>query len=335
MTGKNDAYSYSIHPNHTVWTSSKVFLLHPFSCCLNSFLASFVGDALHFQTVASTPKHAFSTPPQWQETARGFSGGNNGWPRADPRITGWRRACASWSPKMLAQVQWKRQHPQFRITCCCEFWRERKSMNQSPNKKDKKRSFGEDSLNCFLIWNKKDVTRIFQALHSGLHVDLVRSIIDASWSIDWYFRGMEVSLPCSYTVLENVVHICPYFGIWRLTSWTMMSNFLAMASVTAKSHQLTMAPIPHKIASSILLNLLLEDSLSMISTPESFMTSSCLKFPKNFRFVWGCRNIQMFKTISFCRCLPPWLPHSRTTSQATEDPATIWMFPCLDDMHAA
>ena len=28
---------------------------------------------------------------------------------------------------------------------------ERKSMNQSPNKKDKKPSFGEDSLNCFLI----------------------------------------------------------------------------------------------------------------------------------------------------------------------------------------
>ena len=149
MTGKNDAYSYSTHPNHTVWTSSKVFLLHPFSSCLNSFLASFVGDALHFQTVASTPKHAFSTP-QWRETARGFSGGNNGWPRADPRITGWTEDLRILVPEnvgtspMEASTSTIPKHMVLRIL-------KRKEINESKSQqKGQKYSFGEDLAELFL-----------------------------------------------------------------------------------------------------------------------------------------------------------------------------------------
>ena len=73
----------------TPCSSSKVkicrrhlFLLHPFSCCLNSFFG-FFWDALHFQTVASTPNMRIVPTPQWRFRSRFFRVFQR-WPRGEP-----------------------------------------------------------------------------------------------------------------------------------------------------------------------------------------------------------------------------------------------------------
>lgn len=77
-----------------------------------------------------------------------FQGETTGGPGRTRESLGGRRICASWSPKMLAQVQWKRQHPQFRITCCCEVWKE---INQSkPQQKGQKTFFWRGFAELFL-----------------------------------------------------------------------------------------------------------------------------------------------------------------------------------------
>ena len=67
-----------------------------------------------------------------------FQGETTGGPGRTRESLGDGGHCASWSPKMLAQVQWKRQHPQFRITCCCEF---RKEINESKSQQKGQKTF--------------------------------------------------------------------------------------------------------------------------------------------------------------------------------------------------